>query len=95
MVCGVNERTKELIQVATAVAVGCTSCLEYHVPKARELGASDGDLQEVLALVRQVKLTATMKVDEFAEDMFRSRKTELNVVTEGSSCGCGEAVALN
>ncbi|PWI58040.1 carboxymuconolactone decarboxylase family protein [Sulfoacidibacillus thermotolerans] len=84
-----NELTKELIQVAAAVAVGCTSCMEYHVPKARELGASDADLQEVLALVRPVKLIATMKVDEFAEDMFRSRETELNVVSEGSSCGCG------
>ncbi|SHL07906.1 carboxymuconolactone decarboxylase family protein [Alicyclobacillus tolerans] len=84
-----NELTKELIQVAAAVAVGCTSCVEYHVPKARELGASDVDLEEVLALVRPVKLTATMKVEEFAESMFRSRTTELNVVSEGSSCGCG------
>ena len=89
MVFGVNEITKELIQVAAAVAVGCTSCLEYHVPKARDLGASDADLQEVLALVRPVKLTATLKTDEFAEDMFRFKKTELNVVTDGSACGCG------
>ena len=89
MVFGVNEITKELIQVAAAVAVGCTSCLEYHVPKARELGASDTDLQEILALVRPVKLTATLKMDEFAEDMFRTKKTELNAVTDGSSCGCG------
>ncbi|QSO53195.1 carboxymuconolactone decarboxylase family protein [Alicyclobacillus curvatus] len=83
-----NELTKELIQVGAAVAVGCTSCLEYHVPKARKLGATDEDLQEVLALVRPVKLTAAMKVDELAEDMFSSKKKELNVVAEGSSCGC-------
>ncbi|QQE81586.1 carboxymuconolactone decarboxylase family protein [Alicyclobacillus sp. SO9] len=84
-----NELTEELIQVAATVAVGCTSCLEYHVPKARELGARHADLQEILALVRQVQLIATMRADDFAEDMFRSRKKELNVVTEGSSCGCG------
>ncbi|PWI54269.1 carboxymuconolactone decarboxylase family protein [Sulfoacidibacillus thermotolerans] len=83
-----NELTKELIQAAAAVAVGCTSCLEYHVPKARGLGATDADLQEVLALVRPVKLTATMKMDEFSEEIFTSKKTELDVVTEASSGGC-------
>lgn len=84
-----NEHTKELIQVASALAVGCTPCLELHVAKAKELGASDSDLQELLQLVRSVKLTATLNMDEFAEAMFSSKKMELNVVTEDSSCGCG------
>lgn len=82
-----NELTKELIQVAAAFAVGCTSCLEHHVPKARELGASNADLQEVLQLVRPVKFTATMKMDEFAENLFGQQP--LTVVSQASSCGCG------
>lgn len=85
----VNELTKELIQVAAALAAGCASCLEQHVPKARELGASDADLQEVLLLVRPVKLAATMKIDEFAENLFVQKRTLLNVVSQGSGCGCG------
>ena len=65
-----NELTKELIQVAAALAAGCASCLEQHVPKAREVGASDADLQEVLLLVRPVELAATIKINEFAENLF-------------------------
>lgn len=84
-----NELTKELIQVAAALTAGCTSCLEYHVPKTRELGATDEDLQQILELVRPVKLTATMKVDEFATKLFSSKKIELEVLNQGSSCGCG------
>jgi len=86
-----NELTKELIQVAAALAVGCTSCLEYHVPKARELGAKDEDLQQVLELVRPVKLTATMKADEFATKLFSQKKIELEVMNQGASCGCGSS----
>jgi len=89
MVRNMNELTKELIQVASALAVGCTSCLEQHVVKAKELGASDADLQELLQLVRSVKLTSTLTIDELAESMFSRTKTELNVLTQASSCGCG------
>ncbi len=84
-----NELTKELIQVAAALAAGCRSCIEHHVPKARELGASNDDLQEVLQLVRVVKLTATMKSDEYAEIFFEQQAAKLNVISQSSSCGCG------
>lgn len=84
-----NELTKELIQVAVALTAGCASCLEQHVPKARALGASDDDLQEVLRLVRSVKLTATMNIDVFAENLFVQKRTLLNVVSQGFGCGCG------
>lgn len=84
-----DELTKELIQVAASFAVGCASCLEHHVSKARELGAKDADLEEVLTLARGVKLTGAMKMDELAEELISSRKTELKVVGQNSSCGCG------
>ncbi|MHB1685040.1 MAG: carboxymuconolactone decarboxylase family protein [Bacilli bacterium] len=87
--CELDELTKELIQVAAALAAGCASCLEQHVPKAGELGASDADLQEVLLLVRPVKLAATMKIDELAENLFVQKRTLLNVVSQGSGSGCG------
>ena len=66
-----------------------TCSLEQHVPKARALGASDADLQEVLLLVRSVKLTATMNIDGFAESLFTQKRTLLTVVSQGSGCGCG------
>lgn len=86
-----DELTKELIQVAASLATGCTSCLEYHVPRAKKLGAKASDLQEVLKLVRPVKLNATLKVDEFATNLFSQNKPELKVVNQGLSCGCGSS----
>ncbi|RIV20920.1 carboxymuconolactone decarboxylase family protein [Alicyclobacillaceae bacterium I2511] len=84
-----NLLTQELIQAAAALAVGCTDCFESHVAKAKELDASVTDLQELLNLVRSVRLTATMQMDGFAEDLLAPQRMELQSVYSNTSCGCG------
>ncbi len=85
-----NDVMKELIRVAVALAMSCESCLEKHMPLAKELGATEQEVQEVLNIVRNMKLTTTMAVDELAISLSRKSPTELNMVeTTGSSCGCG------
>jgi selenide,water dikinase len=43
----VDERTKELINFALVVLARCEPCLAVHVQRARKMGISDAELQEV------------------------------------------------
>lgn len=43
-------RTKALIAALWGVAVRCDPCLKFYVQKAREAGASEAELAEVLAI---------------------------------------------
>lgn len=85
-----NESTRAMVQVAVALTLGCESDLAKHVTAAQQTGANKLDLQEVLAIVRSMKLSAAMTVDEAADQMIREPGAELLVLTaQGSSCGCG------
>ena len=44
-------KTKELIGLALAVALGCTHCMEFHIAGAIEAGATDEEIAETLAVV--------------------------------------------
>lgn len=81
--------TKELVQVAAAFALGCQSCLEQHLPLAKECGASEQDIQDVFAMVRSVRLSASIAMDDFIGHLDSPKKVLLTMATsQQSSCGC-------
>lgn len=45
-----DERTRELISIGASVSAHCQPCLEYHLGKARELGADEADILEAIDL---------------------------------------------
>ncbi len=47
---GLDRKTKELIAISAALALGCKNCLEGHIKKAIEFGATRRELAETLAL---------------------------------------------
>ncbi|MEE8450878.1 MAG: carboxymuconolactone decarboxylase family protein [Thermoguttaceae bacterium] len=57
-------RTKELIAVGASVTANCQPCLEYHVGKAREHGASDKEIIEAVGIGKVVRKGAAGKMDQ-------------------------------
>ncbi|UCE59481.1 MAG: carboxymuconolactone decarboxylase family protein [Phycisphaerales bacterium] len=43
-----SARVKELIALGISVTVRCEPCMNYHIAKARENGASDAELLETM-----------------------------------------------
>jgi len=61
----VDCRTKELIAVGASVTASCKPCLEYHVGKAREHGASDKEIIEAVGIGKVVRKGAAGKMDHY------------------------------
>ena len=47
---GFDRKTKEFIAIAAALLAGCQNCLEGHIKKAVEYGATQKELAETLAI---------------------------------------------
>lgn len=45
-----DQKTKELIALATALTTGCERCFEAHTQRARNLGASDQEIREAIGV---------------------------------------------
>ncbi|MHC4629020.1 MAG: carboxymuconolactone decarboxylase family protein [Planctomycetota bacterium] len=58
-------RTKELIAIGASITANCKPCLQYHVAKAKEDGASDQEIAEAVAIGKMVRKGAASKMDEF------------------------------
>ncbi|UCC82614.1 MAG: carboxymuconolactone decarboxylase family protein [Gemmatimonadota bacterium] len=52
---GGTTRMTELVSIAAAFAVNCTSSLEKHIEAARRLGVADDDIQSVVDIGRFIK----------------------------------------
>ncbi len=50
-----TNRMTELVSVAAAFAVNCTSSLDKHLVTARSVGVTDDEIQEVVDLARFIK----------------------------------------
>ena len=59
-------RDRELVALGAALAANCIPCVEFHMPKAREAGISEAELQEVFTLADKVRQVPAKKVLEVA-----------------------------
>jgi AhpD family alkylhydroperoxidase len=53
-------RTKELIALAVAFTTQCPYCIEIHAKKAREAGASDQEISEVVLVAAALRAGAAV-----------------------------------
>ncbi len=58
-------RIEELIAIGASITANCKPCLEYHVAKARENGASVQEIGEAVAVGKMVRKGAASKMDQF------------------------------
>ncbi len=77
-----DDRVRELIAVAAAYAAGCVPALEGHVRRARELGVSPEELEDVLTIARAAKVQGFTQIDEVAHESTASAGlTELKILS--------------
>jgi AhpD family alkylhydroperoxidase len=85
-------RIKELVSVAAAFAVNCTSNLEKHIALAQRVGISDSEVKSVLDLALFVKGQASSHVDRIAERI-RNKVSSMEKSEESSGCSHGDSEA--
>ncbi len=81
-----DTRITELIAIGSSVTANCQPCLQYHVDKARESGASDLDIAQAIEVAKMVRKGAAAKMDTFASAM--SKTAPANAGAPGEGCGC-------
>ncbi len=45
-----DAKTKELLGLAASLVLRCDDCITYHVIRAKEVGATDAEFDEVMAI---------------------------------------------
>lgn len=61
-----DNQIKELIAVGASIGAHCQPCLEYHVSKARELGITDCEISEAIAVGHMVEKGAMAAMKQFS-----------------------------
>lgn len=81
-----DNRIAELIAIGASVTANCQPCLQYHVDKALENGASDLEIAQAIEVAKTVRKGAAAKMDMFAATI--SKTTPSNVGAPTAGCGC-------
>ena len=68
-----DPQTKELVALATALAVKCQPCFALHCKLARELGVDEEMIRETVQFAKNIRATADKNMDGFTERMMESR----------------------
>jgi len=87
--CGCGEKTtriKELVSMAAAFAVNCTSNLGEHITAARSVGISDDEIGSVLDVTLFVKEKAASHVNRIAEVFVSGTSSVENTENPGGCC---------
>jgi AhpD family alkylhydroperoxidase len=79
-----DSKTKELIAIGASVTANCVPCLEFHLLKAREAGASDCDIADAVRVGRLVRKGAGGKWDEEARVLLGESESKDSAT---SACG--------
>lgn len=79
-----NEKTFELIAVGATITANCQPCLEFHVRKAREAGASEAEIAEAIDAGQEVRAGASARMDRYAGELAGVQPKRAT-----AGCGCG------
>ncbi|MFQ5629906.1 MAG: carboxymuconolactone decarboxylase family protein [bacterium] len=84
-----TSRITELISIAAAFAVNCTSSLEKHLAAGRTVGITDDEIKSVLKGALFIKGKAASHVDRIEEKIGDAVAAE-EKTEDTCGCGCGE-----
>ncbi|MEI6809039.1 MAG: carboxymuconolactone decarboxylase family protein [bacterium] len=65
-----DEKTKELIAIGASIGAHCQPCLTYHVAKAKEIGMTENEITEAIAVGQMVEKGAMSAMRQFAAGVF-------------------------
>lgn len=75
----ITEQVRELIALGAAIGASCEPCLKYHAKKAMEVGLTDGQMREAIAVGRMVKEASAKNIYALADKL----------IPEAASTCCG------
>ena len=78
-------QTKELIAIGASITANCQPCLDYHISKAKEHGATQTEINEAIAVGKMVRKGAQAKMDKFVLTVHEGDQAADDVVKE--ECG--------
>jgi len=81
-----DNRITELIAIGASVTANCQPCLQYHIDKALENGASDLEIAQAIEVAKKVRKGASAKMDQFASTISKTAPSDAGASGEG--CGC-------
>lgn len=81
-------RICELISVGVSVGVNCQPCLQYHVAKAKENGASEQEIQEAIRLGKNVRKGAMHTMDQYIATLWEDPSSLVRPTGKDEACGC-------
>ncbi len=81
-----DNRTQELIAIGASITANCQPCLQYHVGKALEYGAGQGEIAAAILVGKMVRKGAASKMDAFASTLGQAEQPAAAASTAG--CGC-------
>ena len=65
-------KIQELIAIGASVGAHCQPCLSYHVGKAKELGISEAEIREAMAVGHRVEKGAMVTMKQFSAGVFET-----------------------
>lgn len=84
-------RDRELVALGAALGSNCVPCIEYHIPKAREVGLTDREIHAAIKHADLVRQVPARNVLQTAFELLPSvSAVPSDVAAEG--CGC-EAIS--
>jgi AhpD family alkylhydroperoxidase len=86
---GLSPRDRELVALGAAIGSNCVPCIEYLIPKARELGLTDREIQVAIKQADLVRQKPAQKVLKTALEMLSCEADEPEGAASSGGCGCG------
>ncbi len=87
-----NEREQTLVGLGAALASNCVPCIEYHIPRARQIGCSEAQIKEAIQIADKVRRVPARLVLQTAMARIQENSADVPDVAEkqGAGCGCAE-----
>jgi AhpD family alkylhydroperoxidase len=57
----IDNKTKKLLALASAVAVGCDECVSHHKKFARNAGLKDSEIEEAILVASLIRLGSGLR----------------------------------
>ena len=70
-----NDQLKELVAIGASVACNCQPCFSYHIAKARELGASEEDIETAVEVATFVQKVTVTEMKKYARQVRKEKPT--------------------
>lgn len=67
-----SPRDLELVALGAAMGSNCLSCVEFHIPKSRQVGLSDADIHAAILHADKIRQVPARKTLQAALDMLSS-----------------------